>query len=69
MIFQYSLKRCDILSPSYIVWKLVPDRRAGDEKSPCSKLGAAHGVFQNLRTRSNEAAHGEAETISERVYR
>ena len=36
--FHYSLKCCDILSSSYIVWKRVPCCRVGDEKSPSSKL-------------------------------
>ena len=37
--FQYSLKCCDIVSPSYIVWKLISDLSAGDGKSSSSKLG------------------------------
>ena len=66
MSFQYSLKCCDIVSPSYIVWKLIPDRGPAMEKALLRNL---HGVPRNLRNRANEAAHGEAEMMLGRVYR
>ena len=46
MRFQYPLKCCDIVSPSYIVWKLNPDHRAGNGKSSSSKLGSHTGYFE-----------------------
>ena len=47
--FQYSFNCSDIVSPSYVVWKLIPDRRAGDEKNHFSELGRHTKYFKISR--------------------
>ena len=47
MSFQYSLKCCDILIPSYIVWMLAADSRADNgKKSPSFVLSPHSGYFK-----------------------
>ena len=45
MCLQYSLRCCDILSSSLIVWQLVPDRRAGDGKKAFVNIGRMLNVW------------------------